>query len=86
MSIWETICGIHGKVHLLHYVNQALLWISMSENLNCITTFSASFPYQISVLSMKHFVGCVKKPIFGISKQLLVKVVHIEFQEHHQMV
>jgi hypothetical protein len=86
MSIRESFCEMHGKVHLWHYVNQSLLWISVTENLNCLTTFYDRFPYQISVMSIKHFVGCVERSIFVVSKQLLVKVVHIEFQEHHRMI
>lgn len=58
----------------------------MTENLNCLATFCASFLYQISVMSVKHFVGHMEKSIFVVSEQLLVKVVHIEFEEHHRMI
>jgi hypothetical protein len=39
-SIFQMVYGIHGEVHLWPYANQALLWISVAENHNCLTTFN----------------------------------------------
>jgi hypothetical protein len=40
--ICAMVSGMHGKVHLWPYKNQAVLWINMAENRNCLTTFSAN--------------------------------------------
>jgi len=41
------------KVNLWPYVNRTLLWISMAENRNCITTFE----WKISILIFKKVVN-----------------------------
>jgi hypothetical protein len=38
----------HGKIHLWHYENQALLQISIFEKLSSLTTISEDLLYQIS--------------------------------------
>jgi hypothetical protein len=34
-----TVYGKHGQVHVRLYVNEALLWIHMVENLDCSARF-----------------------------------------------
>jgi hypothetical protein len=46
-KINETVYGIHGKVNLWFDVNEALLWIHMTENLTHLTTSDGSFLSQI---------------------------------------
>lgn len=39
-KIWIPVYSVHEKVHLHHNVKWILLWISMTENWNCLTAFS----------------------------------------------
>lgn len=48
-KICEKVCGIHREVHWRPYIIQVLLLICVSENWNCLTTFTESVPCQILV-------------------------------------
>jgi hypothetical protein len=56
-NICKTVYGTCGKLHLLAYVNLALLWISMPQNWNCLITFDGILPYRILRVSVERFMG-----------------------------
>lgn len=56
-NICKTVYGTCGKLHLLVYVNLALLWISMAKNRNCLITFDGILPYRILRVSVERFMG-----------------------------
>jgi hypothetical protein len=58
------MCGIHGKVYVWAYVNQALLCINMAEIGNCSRTFGGSLVYLI-LTSVKRCVGYMEKSMYG---------------------
>jgi hypothetical protein len=47
LHIFKKLHGIHGKLNLWSYVNQALLRINMGENRNFPATFGVSLLHRI---------------------------------------
>jgi hypothetical protein len=62
------MCGVHGKVYVWAYVNQALLCINMAENGNCSRTFGGSLAYLISTKSVKDVWDTWKSLCMGLCK------------------
>jgi hypothetical protein len=54
---YETVYEIHVKVYLWPYVNQALLWINMTENLDCPFDKKSPMSIFISICEIIYGIG-----------------------------